>query len=196
MDLTSQKDSNATNSIYENLLLVINENKQLAERMDYDQLLPLLTGIGEAKSIFLIASGRSGYAMRSFAMRLMHLGLNVHFVGDTTTPAIQLGDLLLAASGSGTTSSVVRAAEKAKQIGANVISITTNASAPLAEISDAHIYVPAAEKEDHRGGKSKQYAGSLFEQAILLITDAVFLELWRIDGTPAEELWKRHANME
>jgi 6-phospho-3-hexuloisomerase len=56
--------------------------------------------------------------------------------------------------------------------------------------------VPAAEKEDRGGSKSKQYAGSLFEQALLLITDAVFLALWKLDGTPAEELWKRHANME
>ncbi|OKS86492.1 6-phospho-3-hexuloisomerase [Mucilaginibacter polytrichastri] len=196
MDLTRQQDLTQANAIKANLTLVLDENKQLAERIDYDQFVPMLTGIQQANSIFLIASGRSGFSMRSFAMRLMHLGLQVYFVGDTTTPAIKPGDVLLAASGSGTTGTVVKAAQKAKDVGAKVITITTNPSSPLAALSDTHIYVPAAEKEDHHGGKSQQYAGSLFEQAVLLITDAVFLELWRIDGTPAEELWKRHANME
>ena len=42
------------------------------------------------------------------AMRLMHLGLTVHVVGETTAPAIRSNDLLLAASGSGTTAGVER----------------------------------------------------------------------------------------
>jgi 6-phospho-3-hexuloisomerase len=46
------------------------------------------------------------------AMRFMHLGYTVFIV--ETTPAILEGDLLLVASGSGTTSSVVSSAEKAK----------------------------------------------------------------------------------
>jgi 6-phospho-3-hexuloisomerase len=46
------------------------------------------------------------------AMRFMHLGYTV-FIGETNTPAILEGDLLVA-SGSGTTSSVVSSAEKAK----------------------------------------------------------------------------------
>ena len=51
------------------------------------------------------------------AMRLMHLGLTVHIAGDTTTPAITSGDLLLVASGSGTTSGVVKSAETARKPG-------------------------------------------------------------------------------
>jgi 6-phospho-3-hexuloisomerase len=46
------------------------------------------------------------------AMRFMHLGYTVFIVGETNTPAILEGDLLLVASGSGTTSSVVSSAEK------------------------------------------------------------------------------------
>ncbi|MDB5005996.1 MAG: 6-phospho 3-hexuloisomerase [Mucilaginibacter sp.] len=182
--------------IQKNLQLVLDENIQLAAKIDYSQFDTLIEKIQQARSIFLIASGRSGFSMRSAAMRLMHLGLQVYFVGDTTTPAIGHGDLLLAASGSGTTSTIITAAEKAKLFGAKVIAISTNSSSALAKLADNHIQLPAAEKEDHGGSKSKQYAGSLFEQALLLITDAVFLALWQLAGTPAEELWKRHANME
>jgi 6-phospho-3-hexuloisomerase len=195
MNIDNQQDLQISD-IQENLQLVLNENIQLAAQIDYSQFGPLIENIQQARSIFLIASGRSGFSMRSAAMRLMHLGLQVYFVGDTTTPAIKYGDLLLAASGSGTTSTIVTAAEKAKLTGAKVIAISTNSVSALAKLADIHIQVPAAEKEDHGGSKSKQYAGSLFEQALLLITDAVFLALWKLDGTPAEELWKRHANME
>ncbi|WP_426670043.1 6-phospho-3-hexuloisomerase [Mucilaginibacter sp. McL0603] len=196
MDAENIKDEQLVADVRKNLDIVLRENLQLAGGIDYTQFPSLIKSIWQAKSIFLIASGRSGFSMRSAAMRLMHLGFSAYFVGDTTTPAIQSGDLLLAASGSGTTGTIVRAAEKAKQAGAKVIAITAGSTSTLVELSDHHIQVPAAEKQDHGGSKSKQYAGSLFEQALLLITDAIFQTLWAIDGTPAEELWKRHANME
>jgi len=176
--------------------MILNENLQLSQKIDLEALLPLINYIRQSGRIFILSAGRSGFAMRSFAMRLMHLGLTVYFVGETTTPAIQKGDLLITASGSGTTSSIVRAAEKATAIGANLVALTTNTTSPLAKLANHVVYIPAAEKEDHGGGKSKQYAGSLFEQFLLLLMDAVFQSLWKLDGTPAEELYKRHANLE
>lgn len=129
-------------------------------------------------------------------MRLMHLGFTVFVAGETTTPAIKKGDLLLAGSGSGTTGSIVNAAQKAVSSGAQVVAISTTLESVLAELS-AHVTVlPAAQKQDHGATISKQYAGSLFEQSILLLTDAIIQTLWRLDGTPAEELWKSHANLE
>jgi 6-phospho-3-hexuloisomerase len=196
MNLAAQQDDLLANTIKENLALILNENQRLAGLMNFDQFPLLIRSIKKARTIFLTGTGRTGFAMRAFAMRLMHLGLNVHFVGETTTPAIGRGDLLIAASGSGTTSSIVKAAEKAQHSGADVFALTTNPSSLLAKLSTAIIEIPAAEKTDHENSKSKQYAGSLFEQFILLVTDAVFAELWKIDGSPAAELWARHANME
>lgn len=196
MHLDNQQEVLHSTDIQGNLKQILAENSALAEALDYEDFGGLIYNIQQAESIFLLAAGRSGFAMRSVAMRLMHLSLRVYFVGDTTTPAIQATDLLWAASGSGTTGSIVRAAEKAKAVGANVVAITTNAESTLAGLANTHILLPAAEKEDHGGSKSKQYAGSLFEQALLLVGDAIFMELWKIDGSPAETLWKRHANME
>ncbi|MDQ1085491.1 6-phospho-3-hexuloisomerase [Siphonobacter sp. SORGH_AS_1065] len=178
---------------YEQIIL---ENTRLVDQINFDEFAPFVNEISQAKAIFLVAAGRSGYAMRSIAMRLMHLGLKVHFVGDTTTPAIQPGDLLWASSGSGSTESILKAAEKAKAVGARIIAITTNAASTLAQLADAHLQLPAAEKQDHQGSRSKQYAGSLFEQSILLTGDALFMELWKLEGSTAETLWKRHANLE
>jgi 6-phospho-3-hexuloisomerase len=178
------------------LEMILMENVNLAKRIDFDQVALLIPYIHAADRIFLIAAGRSGLALRAAAMRLMHFGLTVFVAGETTTPAIRKGDLLIAASGSGTTSTIVKAAEKAVAAGAAVAVFSTTADSPLAKLSSLLMILPAAQKEDHGTAVSAQYAGSLFEQALLLLTDAIFQTLWAEDGTPAQELWKRHANLE
>ncbi|PTT02183.1 6-phospho-3-hexuloisomerase [Pedobacter sp. HMWF019] len=179
-----------------NLDLIIYENQQLAKKIDTETLIPLINGIQYSQRIFLIAAGRSGFALRGAAMRLMHLGLTVFFVGDTTTPAIGQGDLLLVASGSGSTGSMVSAAQKAIVAGAKVIALTTAPLSELAGIADHTVFIPAAGKQEFEGKRSKQYAGSLFEQFLFLLMDVVFQSLWKMDGTPSEVLWERHANLE
>jgi 6-phospho-3-hexuloisomerase len=152
--------------------------------------------IADSPRVFVLGAGRSGLALRMTAMRLMHLGLDVHVVGEVTAPAIARGDLLLTASGSGTTGSIVRAAETAHAVGARVAAITTAPASPLAALADATIVVPAAEKLDRSASASAQYAGSLFEQVVVLLGDALFHALWRRSGQSADELWPRHANLE
>jgi 6-phospho-3-hexuloisomerase len=152
--------------------------------------------VSGAERVFVHGAGRSGLALRMTAMRLMHLGLTVHVVGDVTTPAIREGDVLLTASGSGTTGGIVRAAEAATEAGARVAAVTTASSSPLAELATAVVIVPAAEKLDRSGDASAQYAGGLFEQVVVLIGDALFHALWKRSGIDADDLWPRHANLE
>ncbi|GAA1504747.1 6-phospho-3-hexuloisomerase [Agromyces terreus] len=150
----------------------------------------------EARRVFVLGAGRSGLALRMTAMRLMHLGLEVHVVGEVTAPAIGAGDLLLTASGSGTTGGIVRAAETAISAGARIAAITTAPASPLAALASAVIAVPAAGKLDRSEAASAQYAGSLFEQTVVLIGDALFDALWHRSGQSADDLWPRHANLE
>jgi len=149
-----------------------------------------------ANRIFVLGAGRSGLALRMTAMRLMHLGLTVHVVGETTTPAITSGDVLLVASGSGTTSAIVRAAEIATAAGAEIVAITTAPASVLGRLAAVSIIIPAAQKQDHGATLSIQYSGGLFEQIVLLVGDAIFHALWKASGASAEELWPRHANLE
>lgn len=154
------------------------------------------TLIATANRVFVHGAGRSGLALRMTAMRLMHLGLTVHVVGDVTTPAIRAGDVLLTASGSGSTAGVVRAAETARDSGALVAALTTAPASPLGTIATAVVVVPAAAKLDRTGAASAQYAGSLFEQAVVLIGDALFHRIWQDSAASADDLWPRHANLE
>ena len=178
------------------LQVIMEENQQLAAKLDFTTAESIIPLIQQAERVFVVGAGRTGLALKAAAMRLMHLGLTVFVVGETTTPAIKAGDLLLAGSGSGTTSTIVKAAEKAQAAGAQVVAISTTTDSPLAALATLVVVLPAAQKQDHGGTISQQYAGSLFEQAVLLLTDAIFQTLWALDGTPAEELWKRHANLE
>ncbi|MEJ1115746.1 6-phospho-3-hexuloisomerase [Paenarthrobacter sp. CCNWLY172] len=179
-----------------NLSLIQGEIVSTTNAIDVGQLAVLAERIRRAERVFLAGAGRSGLVLRMAAMRLMHLGLTVHVAGDTTTPAIAAGDLLVVASGSGTTSGVVKAAETAIAAGANVAAVTTNPGSPLAGLADALVIIPAAQKTDHGSSLSRQYSGSLFEQSLFLATEAVFQTLWENTDEPAEQLWLRHANLE
>lgn len=152
--------------------------------------------IQHARRVFTFGAGRSGMALNMTAMRLMHLGMRVHVVGETTAPAIDTGDVLLVASGSGTTEAIVRAVRTATSVGASTVALTTDATSVIAELARVTIVVPAAKKLDRDGAVSAQYAGSLFEQSVVLIGDALFHALWESSGQTADELWPRHSNLE
>lgn len=189
-------EAEASSRILANLSLVQGEIAGAAAGIDGAQLAGLAEELRGARRVFVSGAGRSGLVLRMAAMRLMHLGLEVHIAGDTTTPAIRPGDVLLLASGSGTTSGVVRAAQTAAKAGARLAVYTANPASPLAELADVVVIIPAAQKTDHGSALSSQYSGSLFEQVLFLAAEAVFQTLWDDDATPAEELWLRHANLE
>ncbi|MFP7760327.1 6-phospho-3-hexuloisomerase [Marisediminicola sp. LYQ85] len=189
-----------TPTVAESIALIDGELSELVSTMlasdatiDLDRV---AERIAAASRVFVFGAGRSGLALRMTAMRLMHFGLTVHVVGETTTPAITTDDVLLTASGSGTTSAIVSAATTARDSGAHVVALTTDAESPLADLASECVIVPAAQKQDHSGSLSRQYAGGLFEHAIVIIGDGIFDALWRRSGVPADELWPRHANLE
>jgi 6-phospho-3-hexuloisomerase len=176
--------------------LVLHELARGSAEIEWDEWEALPDLILRSARIFAAGNGRSGLALRMGAMRLMHLGRTVHVVGETTTPAIGQGDLLLAVSGSGSTHGTLHAAQTAAKRDATVVAITTDASSPLAQTSPRVLIVPGAVKTDRSGDVSGQYAGTLFEQLTLVLLDAVFHALWQRSGQTADELYTRHGNLE
>lgn len=179
-----------------NLALVTDEISGTMAEVDDQKVAGVASQLGRGRRVFVAGAGRSGLVLRMTAMRLMHLGMTVHVAGDTTTPSINSGDLLLVASGSGTTPGVVKSAETAQKVGAHVAAFTTNPDSPLAGFADSLVIIPAAQKSDHGSTISRQYSGSLFEQVLFLLTEAIFQSLWDNTDEPAEQLWLRHANLE
>lgn len=152
--------------------------------------------IFSANRIFLAGVGRSEYIARCFAMRLMHLGLEAHAVGDTTTPPIGPKDLLLFVSGSGETSFLVTIAAKAKVIGTRISLVTAATNSTLMDISNYALVLAAPNKFIRGGDASNQPMASLFEQSSLLFFDGIVLQIMDKYQITEDEMAARHANLE
>lgn len=96
------------------LQIITNELYKYGKLIKEDEVKEVVELCQKANRIFIAGAGRSGFCARGFANRMMHLGFTVYFVGETTTPSIQEGDLLIVGSGSGTTASLVSDCQKAK----------------------------------------------------------------------------------
>ena len=131
-------------------------------------------------------------------MRLMHMGLNSFVVGEMVTPNLSEDDVLIIGSGSGSTGSLVVMAEKAKAIGAEVASITVQPNSPIGRLSDTVVTVPAPTPKTELDTEfdSIQPMGSLFEQSLFLLLDAVVLLLMNSSGQRSDQMFARHANLE
>jgi 6-phospho-3-hexuloisomerase len=152
-----------------------------------------------APRIFIAAAGRSALGARGFAMRLMHLGKEVHIVGETTTPPIAAGDLLVIASGSGQTKSLVGTTTRARQLEATVLLFTLAEDSPIADLADQIVLISAPSPKAPDANcqmTSIQPMGSLFEQSLFVLLDCLILLLMNRQGTTAEEMFSRHANLE
>ena len=86
-------------------------------RLTPDMAETLIQELETAPRIFGCAAGRSGFILRGFLMRLMHLGFTVYFVGETTTPRVRPGDLLMVMSGSGETAQPREMQRRANAVG-------------------------------------------------------------------------------
>jgi len=180
--------------VKEGIELILSEvSTVLAQPLEADSLLSLLK---DGKRVFVVGQGRSGLAARMFAMRLVHLGMTAYVVGETVTPAIRPGDLLLACSGSGETKKVLLDATEAKKAGAIVVGITANRASALGTVADAVVCFPGSSNKMGPGGTSRQFGGSLFEQLLVVFFDAVSLTLQNNLKVDSDAMSKTHTNLE
>lgn len=159
-----------------------------------DKLLKEIGEIGESR-VFVHGTGRTGLMLRAFAMRLMQLGYTAYVVGETTTPALAMGDVLIVASASGETESVVFAATRAGRDGVRVVSITGTKDGRLSSVVEPLVLLETGSKyEESR--MSVQPLGSLFEQTLLLFLDACILRASCKTCEGNQAMARRHASLE
>ena len=181
----------------DDLCAVLEEIAGVAETVDRGSIEALVEALVAAPRVFVTGEGRSGLMGKAFAMRLMHLGVVVHVVGETVTPAVAAGDLVVAVSGSGTTAGTLRAVEAARGAGATVAAVTTDPSSALGRLADAVLVLPAATKHRRAGeATTVQPLGSLFDQGTHVVLDAVCLGLARVREVGNDRARATHANTE
>ena len=158
--------------------VIIDELSRTLSGIDRKQQEQMADEILKAKHIFVAGAGRSGMMARCFAMRLMHL--------------------LIITSGSGTTGSLVKMAEKAKALNGRGGLITIYPESTIGKMADVVVQInaPTSTSEIDTGVTSIQPMVSLFEQSLLICLDFIIRILMDKTGITGEEMFKRHANLE
>jgi 6-phospho-3-hexuloisomerase len=187
--MTEQPTSVDTVTVYAAATRAVDELHTLIRCLDWTPFEQAVATLGATTRVYIAGFGRSGLVGRAIAMRLMHIGQTTYVIGDTTTPSIVSGDLLLAISSTGS-GAVLRQAETAHAAGAAVMAITAATTTPLAVLADSVLVVPA-----RTDVSTTQHAGSLFEQSTLILGDALCAALQSRLQVPNRELDRRHANL-
>ncbi len=173
------------------LKAILAELTEVAAHVDRAEMARLVGIMSEARRIFVTGMGRSGLMARAFAMRLMQLKFEVYVVGETTTPSIRKGDLLVCCSRYGASRSLRTYIEKAHEAGAAAALITMTTKSPLARQADHVFQLRVTE-----GGKSRQPLGTVFEQSLLVYCDALVLLAMRTLGISERQMAQQHTQLE
>lgn len=177
---------------------LLEEHESVFEKQDLYELQRFLQSILDAARLFIVGAGREGIAARSFAMRLMHLGKEVHWVWDDTTPGMHWGDLLIAVNGSGKIGHIDYLIERAMGTGATIGVITGSPLERVPQTAHEILFVPAGvyKGTDPRTVKSVQPMGNLFEQHLFLLFDVMVMLLREEMKLSFEQMESRHRNIE
>jgi 6-phospho-3-hexuloisomerase len=145
-----------------------------------------------AKKLFVYGVGRSGLAARAFAMRMVQLGIDCFFIGETITPVVNDGDAVLIVSNTGATMSAIQVANIARRVGARVIGVTGHPTSKLAHASN--VVLVLQERNDSERARLAPL-GTLFEGATMLLLDGIVAQVMEALGQTEADMRGRHAIM-
>ena len=163
-----------------------------------DQLGPVAGALAGAGRIACHGVGREGLMMKALAMRLYHLGLDAHVVGDMTTPPLGAGDVLMVSAGPGEFASIAAFVGVAKGAGARVICVTAEPGGAVPRAADLVLHIPAQTMAADQGAAATSILpmGSLFEALMFLVFEVLILELRDRLGIAPEAMRANHTNLE
>jgi len=154
---------------------------------DTDKFVDLIIG---SRKIFIYGVGRSGLIAKAFAIRLVQMGIEVFFVGETVTPFVEEGNLVIIVSYTGETMSAIQTANIVRRVGAKVVTVTANNHSKLAAASNLVIEIHPPKDDDR---KRLAPLGTLFEVATLIYLDGIVASMMEKLGQSEGAMRKRHA---
>lgn len=174
------------------------ELKAATAGVDPAAMTGLVGELAAAKRVVCYGVGREGLMMRALAMRLYHLGLDAHVVGDMSCPPVATGDLLVVSAGPGDFSTVMGLVSVARRAGARTACVTAQPAAPVPAACDRVLVIPAQTMADDQtpAPASVLPMGSLFEGAQYLTFEILILMLRDWLGLLPEAMRARHTNLE
>lgn len=186
------------NEIFEKAQRACAELSAIFEHVDETGVEAVIAEIRRARRIALYGVGREGLMMKALAMRLYHLGLDAHPVGDMTTPPVGPGDLLLTSAGPGRFSTVMALLGVAREAGARIGVLTAQPAGDAAREADFFLCLPAQTMADDMAAGASRILpmGSAYEGAMYILFEILVQMLRKRAGASMEELRGRHTNLE
>lgn len=177
---------------------VLAEIGQAVKGIDEASAERLCGALMKAGRIVVHGCGREKLQLQGFAMRLFHLGLPVSVAGEVTAPPVGPGDLLLACSGPGETSTVLSLMDRAREAGAGVFLLTAQEGGSAAARASDMLVIPAQTMASDQGEARSSVLpmGSLFEGALFVLFELLVLRLAAKMGAGADAMRARHTNLE
>jgi 6-phospho-3-hexuloisomerase len=165
-----------------------------------EQLDAIADELVAARRIACYAGGREGLVLRGLVMRLFHAGLDAHYAGEMTCPAVGAGDVVVLSCGPGHISTVEALAGVARRDGARVLYFTAQPQEPPADRADHVVTVRAQTMADDLPGGSASAAvlpmGSAYEIALFVLVDLITNRVRARRGESTEQMRSRHTNLE
>ena len=175
----------------------LSELKGALAGIDTAHLYACIAAIAGARRIALYGVGREGLQIKGLAMRLYHLGLDAHVVGDMNCPPLGLGDLLICSAGPGFFSTVAALLKVAQADGAGTMLVTAQHAAECARLANFVLTVPAQTMADDQApSRSILPMGSLYEGALYVLFEIMVLLLRQHLNIAPGAMRMRHTNLE
>lgn len=177
---------------------LVEEHRKIFELLDMQQLETLLDVIAKTDNIFVLGAGREGISLRSFAMRLAHMGKRAAWIWDDTTIGIKPGDLFFLSDGRGQIESFRYILEKVKEAGGKIAMLTANPDGENAKMADYVLFVRSSAYLVERGDvvPTMQMMGNQYEQHLYMLCDVMVMLLVEKLGLTYDDLEARHRNVE
>ncbi len=159
------------------MIEILKEMNQMSEGMN-DNLVDAY--INELSSLLLdknssdfniigLGAGRMGYSLRSFIMRLSHMGFNASMIGDTNVPRVKKNSIIFINSSSGETPSILLYAQQAAEEGGKIFLTSCSMNSSISQYANRIIQIPEI--------NSKQLMKSPYEQFSMLLYDYIVIRL-------------------
>lgn len=177
--------------------IVLEELSLSLGRIDEKEFEHFIEQLMRPRRILVVGVGRVLISMKAWVKRMVHLELDINYVGSETEMPVGHGDLLIAASSSGESVFPAAVTRIARQKGAEVAYIGCSPDSTIAGMANYRLILAGRTKLNRPGEfLSVQPMSTLFEQQLYLLCDIIALEIMKKKGWSEAVIKHRHANLE
>ncbi len=151
---------------------LLNDVTDSLGRTDPRSFLKFVQALSKRRTILVAGEGRSAAAGRAFAHALADLGRDVHVLGESTTPGIKLGDMLIVLTENGSSPLMAQRVTTARGLAASVTVITAEGHSKLLRDADPGIVLPPPARTPFTTESAPGARSLVFCEALMLYLDA------------------------